>query len=98
MRPPPSFPNGVRTAETITDLAIPTSLAIDNEALQRPEQPPRAPRDRRQPDEPVCQRLAAGAPGDLLLRGGEPVLIDELDRVAFADFVDRQLEMLRPEA
>src|SRR5436190_3850250 len=98
MRPPPSFPNGVRTAETITDLAIRSSLAIDDEALQRPEQPPRAPRDRRQPDESVRQGLAAVAPRDLLLRDREPVLVDELDRVAFADLSNWQLEMLRPEA
>src|SRR5947207_2810475 len=98
MRPPPSFPNGVRTAETITDLAIRSSLAVDDEALQRPEQPPRAPRDRRQPDEPVRERLAAVAPGNLLFGSREPVLVDELDRVAIADGLDWHLEMLRPEA
>src|SRR6058998_2513870 len=85
MRPPPSFPNGVRTAETITDLAIRSSLAIDDEALQRPEQPPR-------------ERLAAVAPGNLLFGSREPVLVDELDRVAIADGLDWHLEMLRPEA
>src|SRR5204863_396431 len=98
MRPPPSFPNGVRTAETITDLAIRSSLAIDDEALQRPEQAPRAPRDRRQPDEPVRERLAAVAPGNLPFGSREPVLVDELDRVAIADGLDWHLEMLRPAA
>src|SRR5439155_19440971 len=42
LSPPPSLPNGVRTAETITERAIEERLAVDHEPLQWTEHPPRA--------------------------------------------------------
>src|SRR5207249_807581 len=57
------------------------TLAVDEHAVQRTEQPSTATRDVRQSRQPMCQRLACKAQLQLLLADRPPELIDGCSRI-----------------
>src|SRR6185437_377989 len=69
------------------------ALAVDEQPVERAEERPRAARDVRQLGEAVRRPALAPAQPGLLLRVGEPDLVEERRRIAGGV----PLEMLRPE-
>src|SRR5204862_560645 len=74
-----------------------TRSAVDHEALERPEQSSRPPRDVREAQEVVGQPRLRFATPELLLGDRPPELVDDLRRLA-GDLLHRPVEVLRPEA
>src|SRR5512132_4468381 len=72
-------------------------LAVKEQSLEWTKQALGAPRDVREPDEPVGQCLPGFAARQLLRADRFPMVIDHLCRFA-GDLLDRQLEVLGPEA
>src|SRR5207237_4919134 len=70
--------------------------AVDHEALERPEEAPRAARDVREAAQPVHRLLAALEAGELLVGERPPELVDDLRRIAL-ELLRRPLQVLRPQ-
>jgi hypothetical protein len=58
-------------------------LAVDDEAVDRAQDAPGSSRDVRQPDEPVREPLAAGAPFELFLADWFPEFVDRAGRTCW---------------
>ena len=71
--------------------------AVNEDAGQGAENAARPAREVLESHEPVGERQAGGAPVELLLADRFPELVDRAHRV-LRDLLDRQLEMLRPQA